>query len=450
MLLYIKYTMKRGLLMSDKYTPCVIVPGIGQSKVELVDCDGKKIKMAWQLDVDTEMIVKELKMPLASSILLRRDAGLSKKMKSVIAEVVDPIATKDDGTMKNHVRVVTYPQSLAQCTEDERAFIYRMVPMQRLSKIIGEENMYFFAYNSFGEPYETAKDLNDFIQKIKKERGCDKVNLVPVSLGGAVSIAYFDAYGSQNDIKRVMYFVAALQGTPVISDLMAMNIKADKALSLVEFLFPRKVAELLGKVLGMLPEKVANNFMYNSIEGILEPAIVRCPSMWSTIPPEKYGELSQKYLSDKKYSVLKEKTDRFYKAQKNFPEYVKTLMAQGTEFFAITGYNLPLMPIVASDTISSDSMINIQSASLGATAAPLGQKLNAENSEFISPDGTIDASTSLFGDRVWYFKDQQHDNTAYNDTALDVAARVLSDDSFVSVHSDPALPRFGNVQDNRK
>lgn len=436
--------------MSDKFTPCIIVPGIGQSMVELVDCNGKKIKMAWQLDVDTDMIVKELKFPLIKSIVFRNDMGLTKKMKSVIADVVDPIATKDDGTMKNHIRVVDYPQSLAECTEDERNYIYRMVPMQRLSKIIGEENMYFFAYNSFGEPYETAKDLNAFIQKIKKDRNCDKVNIVPVSLGGAVSLAYFDAYGKQNDIKRVMYFVAALQGTPVISDLMSLNIKPDKALSLVEFLFPRKTAEMLGKVLNTLPKKVADKLMFSTIEGILEPAILRCPSLWSTIPPQKYEELSKRYLTDKKYSVLKEKTDRFNKAQKNFPEYVKELEAQGTEFFAVVGYNLQLLPIVATDTVSSDGMINTASASLGATVAPLGQKLSCEKGDCISPDRTVDASTSILGDKVWYFKDQQHDNTAYNDTALDVATKVLSDDSFVSVYSDPKLPRFGNVQDNRK
>ena len=436
--------------MSEKFTPCVIIPGIGQSMVELVDENGKKIKMAWQLDVDTDMIVKELKAPLLKSIALRNDVGLTKKMKSVIADVVDPIATNIDGTMKNRVRVVDYPQSLAECTEKERNYIYRMVPMQRLSKIIGEENMYFFAYNSFGEPYETAKDLNNFIQKIKAERNCDKVNIVPVSMGGAVSIAYFDAYGKQNDINRVMYFVAALQGTPVISDLMSLNIKADKALSLVEFLFPRKAAEMLRKVLSLLPKKVGDKLMYSAIEGILEPAILRCPSLWSTIPPETYEKLSKKHLSDKKYSVLKEKTDRFYKAQKNFPEYISTLQEQGTEFFAVVGYNLQLLPIVATDTVSSDGMINTASASMGATVAPLGRKLNKEKNDCISPDGTVDASTSLFKDRVWFFKDQQHDNTAYNDTALNVAAKVLSDDSFISVYSDPELPRFGNVQDNRK
>lgn len=437
--------------MANNYTPCVIVPGIGQSKVELVDENGKKIKMAWQLDVDTDAIVNELKLPLIRSIILRSDLGLSAKMKGIISDIVEPIKTKDDGTMKNRVHVVDYPQSLADCTEGERNYIYRMVPTQKLTEIIGEDHMYFFAYNSFGEPYETARMLNDFIQQIKKEHNCDKVNLIPVSLGGAVSIAYFDAYGSQNDIDRVLYFVAALQGTPVISDLMSLNIKPEQALSLVEFLFPRKVAEMFGKILKMLPKKVSDRLMFSSVEGILENAILTCPSLWSTIPPTEYEKLAAKLISDKKYSVLKEKTDRFYKAQKNFPEYIRTLEAQGTKFFGIVGYNLQLLPIVKTDTVSSDGMINTASASMGATVAQLGKKLDKKaDGDYVSPDGTLDASTSLWKDTVWYFRDQQHDATAYNDTALAVAARVLSDESFTSVYSDPSLPRFGVVSDNRK
>ena len=96
-------------------------------------------------------------------------------------------------------------------------------------------------------------------------------------------------------------------------------------------------------------------------------------------------------------------------------------------------------------------MINVESASMCATVAPLGKKLDKEpDGDFISPDGTVDASTSLLPDRVWYFKNQQHDNTAYNDTALEIASKVLSDDSFTSVYSDKSLPRYGNAQDNGK
>ena len=435
--------------MSKNYTPCIIIPGIGQSMIELLDDNNNKIKMAWQLQVDTGKIINELNAPLIKTVFLRRDMGLTKKMAEIIAETADPIATNNDGTMKNNIRVVEYPQSLKDCTEEERRYIYHMVPVQKLSDIIGEDRLYFFAFNSFGEPYKIAEDLNNYIQMVKKEHNCEQVNIIPISLGGAMSIAYFDAYGSQNDIKRILYFVGALQGTPVISDLLSMNINTKQALSLIEFLFPRKVAEMLGKLLKALPAKVSDELILTAMKSLVDCAIVSCPALWATVPPEKYDELAEKYLTDPKYSVLKEKTDRFAKAQKAFPQTVKTMQENGVGIFGIVGYNLPLIPITAPNSLSSDSMIPVCSAALGATAAPLGSKLD-KTGDYISPDGTIDASTSILPDTVWYFKDQQHDNTAYNDTALTVSARVLSDDDFKDVYSDPALPRFGVMSDNRK
>ena len=40
--------------------PTVIVPGIGQSKVELLDNEGKRIKLAWPLDIDSKRLLKRI------------------------------------------------------------------------------------------------------------------------------------------------------------------------------------------------------------------------------------------------------------------------------------------------------------------------------------------------------------------------------------------------------
>ena len=39
--------------MSNKIIPTVIVPGIGQSKVDLIDDNGNKTGSAWPLHFDT-------------------------------------------------------------------------------------------------------------------------------------------------------------------------------------------------------------------------------------------------------------------------------------------------------------------------------------------------------------------------------------------------------------
>lgn len=427
--------------MTDKITPCIIIPGIGHSITEQLDENGKRLQTAWPLHINTEKVTKELKSPLIKSILSRRDAGLSDKAAQIFSTAIDPIATKDDGTMKNNIRVVKYPKSLKDCATHEKRYIYRMVPMQKLGEIIGEENLYFFTFNSFGEPYKTADELDEFIQKIKSEQGCDKVNLIPISLGGAMSVAYFDAYGYKNDIKRVLYFAAALQGTPVISDLIDRRITPDRAVKLVEVFSNRKTANVLKMLIGLLPKNVREKLISVSVNTFVDNVVLKCPSLWATVPVHSYDKLAEKYLSDEKYNTLRQKTDRFAKAQREFSSTVLSLKERGTEFFAVVGYDLPLLPISEQDKISSDGMIPVCSGSLGAQVAPLGSALG-KTGEHISPDGTVDASASVLPDTVWYFKGQQHDNSSYSDTVLNITARIMSDDSFVSVYSDPTLPRF--------
>ncbi len=443
-----------------KHTPCVILPGIGQSKVEQVDAEGKRIKMAWPIDVDGEEVLGSLKGALMKMMLFRRDAGFSDKVASIIKDITDPIATMPDGSMKNTLRVVSYPYSLAECSPDEKRYIYKMVPLQQLSERIGEENLYFFAYNSFGDTYETARELSDFIDMVKEKTGSERVNLVPVSLGGALSTAYFQLFSHKKDIKRVMYFVAALGGSHLIADLMAKDIVTANALSMIEMLADKKTADTLGGFLKMMPDGVFDTTADKAIDALCSSVLANSLSMWGIIPPERYEALADKYLSDSSRRAVRERADRFYEYRLRFPETVRELEAQGVEFFAVCGYGLSFPGVVKSDKMSSDGIINVSSTTLGALSAPLGERLTEFPEEgrhctdgthkHLSPDGTVDAAYGLWPERTWYFAGQRHDDTAYNDKALGVAARVLSDDSFTDIFSDPDFPQFGVAQDNRK
>ena len=439
--------------MSDnRYTPCIVLPGIGQSKVELLNKKGEKIKMAWPLDVDTEALLGKLKAPMLKMMLFRKDAGFSDKVASLVAEAIDPVAINPDGTMKNNVRVVTYPR-LSDCTADEKRYIYKMVPMQKLTEVIGEENLYFFAFNSFGEPYKTARALDAFIQNVKAETGSDRVNLIPVSLGGALSTAYFDAYGAKNDVKRVLYFVAALEGTHLIADVMEKRLSADDPLSLLELFASKDAVEQLKGLTAMMPAGVMEAAMEKALDTLLTNTVCNCGMLWATVPPDRYEGLAIRYLSDTAHAPLRAMTDKYWHAQKNLRAMIAERQANGTEFFAVTGYNLRLLPVAASDKVSSDGIIHTASCSLGATVKPLGEfytEAEAADNPYISPDRTVDASTGYLKDATWYFKDQFHDATAYNDTALEVAKRVLSDDSFTDIFSDASLPQFGVASDNRR
>lgn len=444
----------------NRFTPCVILPGIGQSKVELVDNKGKKVKMAWPPEFDSQKLLDKLKAPLMKMMLFRKDGGFSDKVAALVKETIEPLTMNSDGTFKNSLKTVCYPYSIKECTPDEKRFIYKMVPLQGLADKIGEENLYYFAYNSFADPYETADMLDAFIEKIKVQTDSEKVNLVPVSLGGSLSIAYFDRYAYKNSVKRVMYFVAALGGTHLAADICAKKFTDKSPVELIKALLPANKADELSGMVSMLPSDVPMNILDKVITAVLDTFLLNSASMWGTIPPERYEELSAMYLSDKNRQSLKEKTDAFYKVRKDFPDLVREMEKQGVEFFSVCGYGKNLFPLVASSYMSSDGIVNVASPSLGARSAPVGEKLEPydgidricrdKTHNHISPDGSIDASCGLWPERTWYFSSQGHDAIAYNDKALKIAELVLSDDEFKDIYSDPALPQFCQAEDNRK
>ncbi len=426
--------------------PVIILPGIGQSKVVVADENGERLRGAWPLEIDPDA-VNALKGPLMKTMLFRRDLGFTDRAAEMVRQITDPVATLPDGTMKHRVRVVEYPNALADCTPDEKRYINRMVPCEKLAGRIGEDKIYFFAYNSFGEPYETAAALDGYIRKVKAAHGCRQVNLLPVSMGGALATAYFDAYGARNDVKRVMYFVAALNGSALAADVLSGNVNAEDPSGLIAMFASRKKAASLKKLTAMMPAGVPEKLVRKALAAAAETAAVNSPAIWSVVPSDRYEELRDRLLRAPEKAALREKTDRFFAAQRRLPEIVAQLRENGTEFFSCVGYGLPLIGLSRSDTLSSDTIVNLSSASPGVRAAPPGQKLPKDAAgEFVSPDRAVDVENALFPDTVWYFAGQDHEGIAENETALEIAARVLSDDRFKNVYSDPAFPRFGNAE----
>ena len=71
---------------------------------------------------------------------------------------------------------------------------------------------------------DSAANLNEYIQQVKKATGHDKVNLLNVSLGGTIFTAYLDAYGYK-DINQVVNAVSATDGSEIIADFLTRGAK---------------------------------------------------------------------------------------------------------------------------------------------------------------------------------------------------------------------------------
>jgi hypothetical protein len=442
-----------------EYCPTIIVPGIGQSKVDLYSEDNKRIKCAWPLDVDTKAFVKKI-IPSAIGLLItKKDKAFCKALKKAVAEMVTPLRVNKDGVPTENLHIVDYSgRSLKACNADEKRYIYKMVPMETLAEVIGEDHLYFFAYHSFGQPYETAKRLDEYIQNVKKETGHDKVNLIPVSLGGSIATAYFDAYGSKNDVNRVCYFVPATNGSTLIADAFSKNIDLSNPVSLLGMFLDSNTVDIFTKVLKRFKEDTAKNIVNAFVDGILETFLKNCPGMWAVVPKEKYESMRDMYLVGDEYKVLREKTDRFYKAQSNLREILTGIEKQGTKFFSICGYDLPLLPFAGTKNLNSDTIVDFKSASLGGYSVGADEKLpenyepvydRCQNKEHnhISPEGTVDLGTAIFPDSTFCFRHQVHDDTAYNDVALLLCKEILTNKNFKDVYSDPRFPQFNGSRD---
>ena len=433
--------------------PTVIVPGIGQSKVELLDNEGKRVKLAWPLDIDSKRLLKRILPSALKMIALRGDRGFSDVLYKELCEAFSPLAANTEGIPKANLRVVTYKNSVGESSDEERRFIYRMVPMEQLSEVIGEDHLYFFAYHSFGQPYETAKDLDEFIQNVKAKTGHDKVNLVPVSLGGSISVAYFDAYGYKGDINRVANFVPAINGTSIVADVLEDELYLDNPKELFDFILDRKTTEKIISFMKILPKDIDKKITRAAVSALRDSVLLNSPAIWAVVPRERYEALREKYLCDGKHDVLRAKADRFYKAQKDYEKLFLLQKERGVTFFTICGFGKKLLPFIKSKDTNSDTVIDLASASLGAYTAADGEVLSEdykrkttrcgdENHNHISPCRTVDAGAGLFPDTTWYFSGQIHDDIAYHDVALSLCCEILSNKEFKDVYSNPLYPQF--------
>lgn len=212
-------------------------------------------------------------------LITQKDDGFTDKTSDVLAEMLSVNRTNPDGTLANKIETVRYYQSFAECDEEDREYFYRMVPVQPLTGVVGEDHVYFFTFNAFGEPYEAAKDLNDYIQMVKEQTGHEKVNLLPVSLGGTVATAYFSAYPETQDINKVVNVVAALDGSSIVSDLLkGSNIITD------EYLYTDLFLDLIGEdeplsylvniLVRTIPRQVIYDLLDKALSKVLDTLVV--------------------------------------------------------------------------------------------------------------------------------------------------------------------------------
>ena len=471
---------------ANEIVPTIIIPGISQSVSYLADENGDPAVNAngdelsgGLLIIDSAelpgVLASTVAGPLVTSLLMQADMGLSDAVYSTVTQLFSIQASGKDGKAKENLKTITYEYPISQMSQDDRDYFYRMIPMKSVvDEIGGEDNLYFFTFPLISDPMITAAKLDKYIQMVKEQTGKDKVNIVTISLGGTILTAYLELYKNTNypDINKVLNVVSCLDGTDVMGDFYMRNFNIEDEFFFQEFL-PMVMKEMNGYAtlghliniaLKIFPRSVIEAILTAAVDGILDTLMLNCPQFWAMIPKDRYDDVINKYSfikNDPEYSRLYATIEKFQQARLNLKDNLIKLNKQGALVHNVCGYDLDyssqdycfFAAMKSSLTTNSDAIIDIDSTSLGATYAPAGEVLSEEylaqyNSKYVSPDGSIDASTCLFPDNVWFFHGQHHE-VGRNDVVIKLIAKLASNQINSTADMPDKFPQFNGNRNTR-
>lgn len=448
-------------LPKDEVYPTIIIHGIGQADTYLLDENGERVfdsdgkaVTGWPVYINAADVVKGLLLPLIISVVFQRDIGLTDAAYDVAASLLGNLAYDENAKPTHKYEVAGYDNKcVADCTQEQKETIYNNVPLEDYASRVGEENLYYFAYDSFGDVYDIVEQLDVIIEKAKRETGRDKVNLVPISLGGAISVAYVDSHPDGADINKIVFIVPALDGSEIVGKIMLGQLDYSDE-GIYRNMFTRLIGEddytgwLVNILLRIIPKQLFIETFKSVAAGLTDGTLSKVTTMWGLVPSSMYDELAAKHLV--KGTEFAERVERFHIAQVNMVKNLKAYEAKGIGIYDICGYGLNLYSLIDSDS-NSDKIIHSYSTSIGATFSGVGETLGKDYVQkyypeynFLSPDGQVDASTCAFPKTTWFFGGQDHESIGCNDVVIRLASVILVSSKDINVFSTPDYPQFNS------
>ena len=332
----------------------------------------------------------------------------------------------------------------------------------------GPDSNYYFHYDWRLDPIEVAGQLNDFVQYIKELTGHDKVHFRASSMGGVITMAYFNEYG-YDDVDACIFQCCPILGTSFAGDLLTQKIALDaKALldmgidgyppvdaesvmldMLFYFLYYSGILETTMGVgtnlLDNVKEKLYSDF--------LTPVFGTLLGLWSFVPDESYELAKQMNLDPETQAGLIQKADYYhYQVQCRADEILHGAVENGVRVMIVAGYNIQATPLIESMDDDTDSTVDTRFASAGATVADRESTLPDGYTQavdcghnHISPDHKIDASTCILPENTWFIKDMLHSNA--HDGIKAMYHWFTYADEYYTVWSNPLYPQF--IQNKR-
>lgn len=328
----------------------------------------------------------------------------------------------------------------------------------------GKGEQYYFHYDWRLDPVEVAGQLDEFVKHIKELTGHEQVNFRASSMGGVVTLAYFNEYGS-SDVDACIFQSCPLLGTDVAGDLLCRKLKLDaRALldyatdgyppftfedTLLYFLFNGLYYSGLVDVVLNLGDKILDELQTKVFDELMTPVFGTILGLWAFVPDASYEEAKKINLDPETQAGLIAKADYYhYQIQCRAEEILEGAIDNGTRIMIVAGYNIQRTPLVENMDNNSDATVDTKYASAGATVALLGETLGEDYTQactdcghnHLSPDGVIDASTCILPEYTWFVKDMLHSNA--HDGIMEMYYWFMYSDEYCDVWSNPAYTQF--------
>lgn len=302
-----------------------------------------------------------------------------------------------------------------------------------------EDYLYVFNFNAFSYTSKNVAAMHEFVETILAENkvGAKDIVLVPMSMGASVVTAYMDAYPTvaQNHIRRVVSIVGAWDGSDVVADMLAGEFCDNSADLFYNGIIGNLIGEpwgyLINIVLRIFPKPILRGFIDMALQGIATELLCATPSLCNLIPIDRYDGV--KHLIKSK--VVKAEADAFQAAKKKLDKTMSALEKEGVTFSFISGYGLPFGAITSdytafgfmksAPTTNSDEIINIDSTAPGTSFVAPGAEFENTKGRELSPDGSIDISTTYRKESSWFFYKQKHE-LEYNNVAIALALELAT------------------------
>lgn len=326
----------------------------------------------------------------------------------------------------------------------------------------GGENTYLYTFDWRKSPEALAAELNEFIELVKTETGSQKVDIAACSMGGMITTAYLNYYGSDS-IDTLTFLSSAHNGGDIVGAAFTGDLVIDGA-ALGNFLVEKtngnffvKFFKAIGLFKGL--SKFLNTFISNYKDRLydefLRVSLGTAYGLWALVPDEYFDTAVDFFFDgcEDEYAVALEKIDDVKDFVCSTESILEEAVNDGLDIAYVSHYDSQQLPIYPGHKLHGDGVLESSRTSGFATFANYGATLSDEqiagvDAQYISPDKVVNASTALYRDTTWIVKGAKHVGCKDGSEHTEFAIWLVTRDEPVTVYTNPAYPRFMNTDAN--